>query len=279
MADDGWEEVVDVRKVKRAERLERRAEREAIERLSLGESDNHPDDELRGAYTSAKNASFYAQPTKKNGRTVGKGKQTGQLDEDLGFDPQNFRNPIKKRSTGGKKKAAQDGPAEIETADDIIEWLLDILEKNAVVNQADKMTVAALGDRFQSLTKVDWKKKLKPVFGGFSKFVAGRPELKVEGDWVRINPTQTQAQGNESTNKGKKSKAKSTQNTSTASQDDSEDEDEEDAGDHSVEKKKKKTKQSSSACSCSTILMVLFLGFISTAVVSFLLQQKRKQSS
>jgi hypothetical protein len=79
----------------------------------------------------------------------------------LGFDPQQFRNPIKKRSGGGKKKSKQDGSAEIETAEDIVEWLLDILEKNTVVNQMDKMTIAALGDRFQTLTKLDWKKKLK----------------------------------------------------------------------------------------------------------------------
>jgi len=241
-------------------------------------------------------ASFYNKATKADKRSGGGRRKNylGSTEEDYEYEAGWQGGSTKKEGKKKSKKVKTVVPT-YNTAEELTEALRDLLLHVPPTALGSGMTLAALGDKLQTLTKHAWNKRYKTEFGSMKQFLQRHKDLfVVEGEEVRLvelsgGKSKPRNKSNSASSADKRKNKRSNASNRTRSGDDEDDDEDEDeiASDYEEEDDddedssssrggRRKKKDSGGVCSLSTMFASLVLAGTGAAIY-FLSQQQPKQ--
>lgn len=267
-AEEGeWETAVNVKKINRAVRRERK-EAEAAQAATVGNEPEHFDAE---AARRAAQASFYGA-TKQKQRKAGGKKGAAELDfEEAGWSGGGGPNQKVKKS-----KKAKEAVPQYNTADEIASALVDLISRLPPTVSGASTTLASLGDKLATRTKKKWNAAYKPIYGTMRKFLEERPHLfHVNGEEVAL--AAAAAHGKMNSAAGKSAAKKPTKATSTSasngqqqsSEEESDDDDDDEEAATGVGSSRKSTTKSVKADASPVVTALAVLGLAAAGLAAW----------
>lgn len=194
---------------------------------------------------------------------------------DLDFEPAGWEGGSYGEQKSGKKKGKPKAAIpQYNTAEELYTALAEIISHVPPTSRGSSTTLASLGDKLQTLTKVAWNKRYKQEFGSMAKFLQANPAFIVNGDEVGLNEAAAKKKA------GKKAKDAARASSGRQESDESEEESEsESEGDDAAQsasprrspqqKQKQRTQADSSEGGGITVKSIL-LTVAAAAIASYL---------